>query len=375
MKNTDDNDKSLSKETLTTAAKQLFLMCSINPTGYSIAAVGIAKALYELGYDIKYHNLGGTPLYDNDIDKNLLSNMLDHEANRISNDAPCVRIWHQFSLDTFVGKGPRIGYPIFELDKFSDLEKWHLDIPDKLFVCSKWGQEIIKEQTGRDSYVVPLGVDTHVFKPGEKERDTDKTFTFINIGKWEVRKGHDILADIFNKAFKPDDNVHLNILAPLFASEQERKDWHNFYRATPMGEHITFLDRVPAHADVAAIMQQADAGIFPNRGEGWNLELLELMACGKPVIATNYSGHTEFCTPENCRLVEPAGMELAYDGKWFYGQGSWARLDDQQIDEFAEQMRLVFEDWQFNQAGVDTANAFTWKNSAKKLLTSLETVV
>lgn len=374
MTNTETKSDNSKLETPSTN-KGIFLICSINPTGYSIAAVGIAKALYELGYDIKYHNIGGTPIFDNDIDKNVLANMMGHQNKLIPQDSPCVRIWHQFSLDTFVGKGPRIGFPIFELDKFTDIEKWHLDIPDKLFVCSKWAQDVVKEQTGRDSYVVPLGVDTHVFKPGSKERGTEKPFTFINIGKWEVRKGHDILAEIFNRAFKPDDNVHLNILAPLFASPQERDDWMNFYKATDMGGHITFLDRVPSHKDVAEIMHRADAGIFPNRGEGWNLELLELMACGKPVIATNYSGHTEFCTEDNCHLVEPAGLELAYDGKWFYGQGSWARLDDKQIDEFAERMRFVFENWQFNQAGVDTANSFTWKNSAKRLLTNLEIVV
>ena len=48
----------------------------------------------------------------------------------------------------------------------------------------------------------------------------------------------------------------------------------------------------------------ADCGLFPARAEGWNLELLEMMACGKQVIATNYSAHTEFCTKENSILIE-----------------------------------------------------------------------
>ena len=68
-------------------------------------------------------------------------------------------------------------------------------------------------------------------------------------------------------------------------------------------------------------MSQTDCGVFPARAEGWNLELLEMMSCGKNVIATNYSSHTEFCNSENCMLVETTELEDAHDGKWFRGQG------------------------------------------------------
>ena len=34
---------------------------------------------------------------------------------------------------------------------------------------------------------------------------------------------------------------------------------------------------------------------------------------------------------------------------------------------FAEQMRSVYENWKFNEAGVETGQKFSWKNAAKKL--------
>ena len=57
-------------------------------------------------------------------------------------------------------------------------------------------------------------------------------------------------------------------------------------------------------------MAKTDCGVFPARAEGWNLELLEMMSCNKPVIATNYSAHTEFCDDKNCMLIDIEDMEI-----------------------------------------------------------------
>ena len=70
-----------------------------------------------------------------------------------------------------------------------------------------------------------------------------------------------------------------------------------------IGHKVRFIDRVGTHQEVYNIMSRVDCGVFPSRAEGWNLELLELMACGKHVITTDYSAHTEFCTEENAMLI------------------------------------------------------------------------
>jgi glycosyltransferase involved in cell wall biosynthesis len=52
-----------------------------------------------------------------------------------------------------------------------------------------------------------------------------------------------------------------------------------------------------------------DIGVFPNRCEGGtNLVLMEYMACGRPVIASYTSGHTDILTDENSfplKLTKP----------------------------------------------------------------------
>ena len=84
------------------------------------------------------------------------------------------------------------------------------------------------------------------------------------------------------------------------------------------------------------IMSQVDCGVFPSRGEGWNLELLEMMSAGKHVVATDYSAHTEFCTKENSGLVSISDVEPAFDGKWFFGQGNWAKISAHENESLHE---------------------------------------
>ena len=47
-------------------------------------------------------------------------------ARKPNFNAPSIRLWHQHDMSSFAGHGLRIGFPIFELDTFNDLEKHHL---------------------------------------------------------------------------------------------------------------------------------------------------------------------------------------------------------------------------------------------------------
>jgi glycosyltransferase involved in cell wall biosynthesis len=121
-------------------------------------------------------------------------------------------------------------------------------------------------------------------------------------------------------------------------------------------------------------MSQVDCGVFPSRGEGWNLELLEMMAAGKHVIATNYSAHTEFCTEENCGLIPISEKEPAFDGKWFFGQGNWAAINAFEIKSLVQNMKDIASkvNKEVNEAGIQTAKTFSWQNTAREIIKCLE---
>jgi len=337
-------------------------------TGYGVAGQNISKALVKDGHNVAFWPIGGTSFHqeDQDIFQKIANNQKEYDAN-----APCVRLWHQFQLDQFVGRGLHIGYPIFELDKFNQVELHHLANCDRLFVCSKWAKNVMDNALpGQDTRVVPLGVDNKIFYPAPKNQDE---YVFFNAGKWEKRKGHDILVEIFNKAFELEDNVELWMMPNNpFLNQEETNEWAKLYKNSKLGSKIHILSSCSTHYEVAGIMRQTNCGIFPSRAEGWNLELLEMMACGKPCITTNYSAHTEFCTPEDTWLVDIEETELANDGKWFFGQGNWAKIGEKQIDQFVEHMRFMYKNNPLSDNWLNQSKKFTWKNSVETFVKNLK---
>ena len=348
------------------------IISPINQLGYGIAGFNICKALSEQTDVALWPISEPSVTNQNDADyvRELMANNVLFDPN-----APCIRIWHQHDMAQFVGKGLHIGFPIFELDTFTEAEKHHLSSCDGLFVCSEWAKQVCLNNLHFGEHrihVIPLGVDTAVFTDWlQSPRDPEPSSTiFFNCGKWEVRKGHDILIDAFKKAFPGDEDVQLWMMCQNpFNSPDENKQWHDKYD----DPRVKIIPRVETQEEVYNIMRRTDCGVFPSRAEGWNLEALEMMACGKQVIITDFSAHTEFCTKENSMLVTIDDTEMAYDGKWFHGQGNWAKIGNGQIDQIVSHMRKTHASVQnnentFNTAGVETAEKFSWKNSADKIM-------
>lgn len=348
----------------------------VNPLGYGIASFNIIKSLD------KHCNLSlwiiGQPQISSQEDAFLLKRLIQN-AQLFDYKAPCIKIWHQHDMAQFSGKGERIGFPIFELDKFNDIEKNSLSSLDRIFVCSSWAKDVILDNINISSNlvnVVPLGVNTSLFNISNDSRSENTIF--FNCGKWEIRKGHDIIPELFSEAFSIDDNVELWMMNHNpFLSEEDSNNWKNLYKSSKLGSKIKFIDRVHSHDEVYNIMKMTDCGLFPSRAEGWNLELLEMLSCGKHVITTNYSAHTEFCNSDNSFLVNIDSNELAFDGQWFHGKcGSWANISQNQKDQIIVHMRKFHEMKQENHKitnihGRNTAEQFTWDNSSKKIIESI----
>ena len=354
------------------------IISPINQLGYGVTGLNIVKALRKM-QPVSLWPIG-QPQVTNEEDSFVVRDSINN-SHLFEEDDPCIRIWHQHDMAQFVGRGTKIGFPIFELDQFSAIERHHLNSVDRLFVCSQWAKKVCiengikpKQATIHDDAidVIPLGVDIGIFKPCDIKPGPT---IFFNCGKWEVRKGHDILVEIFNKAFTEDDDVELWMMCSNpFLSEQEDNEWKKKYAYSNLGHKVKFINRVDTQHEVYNIMAKVDCGIFPSKAEGWNLEALELMSCGKHVIITNYSAHTEFCNKENSLLIDMSQMEKAYDGKWFNGKvGSWSHIGEDQIDQAVNHMRKIHNlkkenILQKNIEGVSTAEKFTWENTAKEIL-------
>lgn len=349
------------------------LSAPINGLGYGRASLEILNSLCKAG-----HSVSLFPINER-IEPNLITEAVKKSldnAEFFDYNAPSVRIWHQNSLAPSFGTGPRIGFPIFELDRFTPVELHHLKSCDYLFVCSKWAREICIAQglDGDKVFVVPLGVDTNLFSYVEPAH---KDCRFFNIGKWEIRKGHDILLEAFKEEFKNDSNVTLFMCCSNpFLTDSERAVWESKAKHPK----IRLVPRLPEHSDVAKLIKSCDCGVFPARAEGWNLEALETLACGRTLITTDYSAHTEFCNGGNSYLIPTYGTESAIDKKWFHGQGNWAKLDSQSYNTLRGHMRLMYERKMdgCSITGKEISNSvshFTWDNTAQTMIGHLNGII
>jgi len=351
------------------------LMTPINQLGYGVAGLNILKALDRAGVQVSLFPIG-QPQVTNQEDHNVVLKAMN-TAKFYDHNAPCIKIWHQNQMAERVGSGKFVGFPIFELDTFSDLEKHHLSACDELIVCSQWAKDICIDQCAKALkpihksliHVAPLGVDTEIFKPATPRNDGK--IIFFNCGKWEVRKGHDILIEAFKRVSQEFPKTELWMMCSNpFNTPEENSKWLQLYNHPK----VKIIPRAETQRDVYNIMAQVTCGVFPSRGEGWNLELLEMMAVGKHVIATNYSAHTEFCNEDNCGLVPITATESAFDGKWFFNQGNWAAINEFEIDILVRNMKNIASKYngEQNEAGIETARQFTWEKTASDILKSIQ---
>lgn len=354
--------------------QKLNMNCPIGQTGYGITSYNIYKALKKLNIDIRLFPIGQVILESSEFKDEILKDINKQEI--FDKNDTCFKIWHQFDLATSIGKSKYSALTFFETDKLKPNEKQMINNTDQIFVASSWAKNVLIDNDIKiPIYVSPLGIDPTIFNENVNttvSKDNNK-YVFLNIGKWEIRKGHDLLVEIFNNAFTDNDNVELWMLNHNpFLTQEENLNWMNLYKNSRLGSKIQVIQRLPTHKDVARLIAMSDCGIFPARAEGWNNEVPEFFALNKPVILTDYSAHTEYSTKDNSYLVKVDGLIPAKDDKFFDGYGNWANISDDSCDQMIEYMRYVYtNNIRTNPNGLNTAKQLTWNNTANIIYSHL----
>ena len=334
--------------------------------GYGHAAWNLAKAIHESGEPVALFPIGQPHLttYDNELCQNLINGRhLNFDKSK-----PSLTIWHEYDLFDCLHGNPSVAFPFFEIDEFDAIRKKSLDIPDLVLATSEWAKTVLEQNGIKNIRKVPLGVDPFIFAPRESTTDTYKFFT---IGKIERRKCTDLLPAIFDNAFTKTDNVELHVMcdSPLPQIKQQMPYFKKAFANSPLGDKIHIHSLKASDYELAAFIQEMDCGLFMTRAEGWGLPILQSLSCNKPIIVTDYSAQTEFCNAANSFLVNINKMEPALDNIWFHGQGNWASIEQNQIDQCISHMQYVFKNRiRTNEAGVKTAIDFSWTNAARKLI-------
>lgn len=161
-------------------------------------------------------------------------------------------------------------------------------------VCEALRTEMIRfGMDGSRITTLRNGVDLTLFQPVDRAATRVRLgldgFTLLSVGHLDPRKGHDHVIGAL--AELPD--VRLLIAG----SGPDRKKLEACAAAAGVAERVTFLGPLP-QATLRDYYGAADALVLASSREGWANVLLEAMACGTPVVASDVWGTPEVvCTP------------------------------------------------------------------------------
>jgi len=292
--------------------------------------------------------------------------------------------------------GYKVGYSVFELDNFKPMEINNIQQSDEIWVVSEWAKNIIDRRVpGKTIRVIPEGVDTHIFNnQGDFiNYGNPDAINIVNVGKFEKRKGHLVFLEALNHVKRKLDinviakwNNHFmpnfpetmrNILNRYnfnYCGDIEKEDNYKAMLFKSGANPRITLELVtsdhPSTEFMKNIYRSGNIGVYPYFAEGWNLPLIESMACGLPCIASACTGPTEYLNKDNHISLTKFVKEIAYDAMFFDGKsGNWNAVT---VKELVEKMNVAMENLDalksVSEAGIKTANEFSWDNSAAKMM-------
>ena len=166
-------------------------------------------------------------------------------------------------------------------------------LADLVMVPSSFVQRTVRQYSDRPVAVAPYGVDADFWSPGPARRG-DGPFRFLFAGQCSIRKGTPLLLQAW-KAAALDDAVLEMVGTWRLADSRKRElpagvDMHEPVAPDALRERI----------------RRADVLVLPSYFEGLALVILEAMACGLPVIATDATGGADVIGPDSGVII-PAG--------------------------------------------------------------------
>lgn len=148
--------------------------------------------------------------------------------------------------------------------------------------------------------VIPNGVDTVFFHPGSSSRE----LLILYVGSFIERKGLLHLINAIPLVIQQFPQVRFAFIG----GGSQEKSLSDRVNDLDLRENIRFLGELPQQ-EVRNWMQKAYIFVLPSLEEGLGVALLEALACGTPVVATQVGGIPDVVTPEVGTLVPPANAE------------------------------------------------------------------
>jgi glycosyltransferase-like protein len=213
----------------------------------------------------------------------------------------------------------------FTTEALIDCQRRAIVEPDHVLVVSETWRRILADDFGVDAEVVPNGVDRRRFAAVPGGRDVarlreragagDDDFLLLAVGGIEPRKGSDHLVRALAKV--RGLTTRRVVLAVIGGHAFQD---HRWYRdqvidglpalGLELDRDVVLIGTVDDH-DLPVWYHAADALAFPSVKEGWGLVVLEAMAAGLPVVATDIAVLREYLIPDRDALLVAPGNDEA----------------------------------------------------------------
>ena len=133
-------------------------------------------------------------------------------------------------------------------------------------------------------HVVPQGINEHYLSL-KCDRDSN---VILSVGSISRRKGHLLLLQAFDHVCKQIPNAKL-VIAGVLAEQDYYNELQTYIQQSPSKADITLLVNLPQE-ELYELYQQAHIFALHSQEESQGIALVEAMATGLPIVATNVGG-------------------------------------------------------------------------------------
>jgi glycosyltransferase involved in cell wall biosynthesis len=208
--------------------------------------------------------------------------------------------------------GPIVGWTIDEARHAAEL--MHRFVPGKLRAAAllvgnqRTADALPKGTTGRIYEVVESGADVGRWPPKVYPAPKRDAVRFVFCGRLVDWKGAQYLIEAFAPLAR-EGGVQLDLIGDgdLLESIERRISEER------IGHAVRLRGRIPLEQCID-VMREADVYVMPSLRECGGLALLEAMALGLPIVATNWMGPAEYLDESCAILVDPSSERGFVDG-------------------------------------------------------------